>query len=125
MRSGVGRGCTGLLSALLLLGACQAPPGAGGRPATVAVAPSDMTLEEAHARLDRHDYAGAVTILETLGKGGDAKAEVALARLYAFGPRELQAPSEGAGWAQRAATQGDAGGEAVLGLLYLNGVGVA
>ncbi len=106
-------------------GSQQNPPPTGPSVQASAAAPDDpLSISAAQTRMAQKNFAEAVAILTTLADRGDQKAGAMLARILAFGPREVQDFKAAVKQAQSSADQGVADGQEVLGLLYLQGVGV-
>ncbi len=67
------------------------------------------------------NYATALNEWMPLAERGDAKAQGQLARLYYRGEGVTKDPKRAADWAKKAADQGDANGENLLGIFITNG----
>jgi hypothetical protein len=81
-------------------------------------------LEDAEAALEAKDYQTALRLLRPLAEQGNAKAQVALGEMYAFGEGVRESDEQAAIWFRKAADQGDAGAQDHLGDMYLKGIGV-
>jgi TPR repeat protein len=81
-------------------------------------------LEDADAALVAKDYQTALRLLRPLAEQGDAKAQVALGEMYAFGEGVPESDEQAAIWFRKAADQGDASAQDHLGDMYLKGIGV-
>jgi TPR repeat protein len=81
-------------------------------------------LEDADAALEAKDYQTAVRLLRPLAEQGDAKAQVALGEMYAFGEGVPESDEQAAIWFRKAADKGDASAQDHLGDMHLKGIGV-
>lgn len=76
------------------------------------------------AAVEHGDYARAVEELQPLAEQGDAKAQMALGRLYLIGHGVPKDDAKAAQWFRRAAEQGNADGQEALAMSYMIGTGV-
>ena len=72
----------------------------------------------------RGDYDKAVTDVEFLANGGEARAQYDLGVMYDKGEGVPQSDAKAMEWYERAAAQGEPRAQYNLGLMYLNGQGV-
>jgi TPR repeat protein len=72
----------------------------------------------------RGDYDKALTDLEFLANGGEARAQYDLGVMYDRGDGVPQSDAKAMHWYERAAAQGEPRAQYNLGLMYLNGQGV-
>jgi uncharacterized protein len=80
-------------------------------------------LEDAATAFQNMDYATAAAIWRPLAEQGSSKAQVSMGKLYDAGLGVPKDRSIATAWFQKAADQGDAEGECVIGERYVQGVG--
>ncbi len=73
----------------------------------------------------RGDYGKALSDLEFLANGGEARAQYDLGLMYDRGDGVQQSDAKAMYWYERAAAQGEPRAQYNLGLMYLNGQGVS
>jgi uncharacterized protein len=82
-------------------------------------------LEDAHAALQRGDYATAYALARPLADQGLAVAQLVLGVMYGGGRGVPQNYAEAANWLHRAADQGRPEAQTILGVMYAKGQGVS
>jgi TPR repeat protein len=85
------------------------------------VACEDRRADKAYLR---GDYKKAVTDIEFLAHGGEARAQYDLGLMYDNGQGVPQSDAKAREWYERAAQQGEPRAQYNLGLMYLNGQGI-
>ena len=81
-------------------------------------------FEDAVSAIQSNDNKVAISILRPLAEQGDARAQVALAVLYATGAGVPRDDAQAVIWYRKAAQQGYIGGQLELGAMYSAGRGV-
>ncbi|MFO1058843.1 MAG: tetratricopeptide repeat protein [Dongiaceae bacterium] len=90
-----------------------------------APARAEGTLDEGWQAIDRHDYAAAETIFESLAKSDNAEAIYALGWMRRSGIGMARDPAGAIPYFERAARLGDSRAQTDLGYAYDFGIGVA
>jgi len=80
-------------------------------------------LEDAAAALQRMDYATATALWQPLAQQGNSRADIGMGKIYDSGLGVPKDPAQATVWFQKAANQGDAEGECLLGGRYVQGYG--
>jgi serine/threonine protein kinase len=93
-------------------------------PAPEPARPKDP-LELAKRALDRHEYAGAITLLEPLASAGNARAQFELGELSLDGHGIAQSDRVALDWFRKAAEHGQVAAQFKLAEMLANGRGVA
>ncbi|WP_081436654.1 tetratricopeptide repeat protein [Burkholderia lata] len=78
-------------------------------------------VEDAARAFQRTDYATALALWRPLAEQGNSRAEIGLGKLYESGLAVPKDQAQANVWFQKAANQGDAEGECIVGLGYVMG----
>ena len=85
----------------------------------------NASLVPAHAAINKGDYAQAIDVLKPLAAGGDTEAQFLLATALEQAKPPLGDAQAAYGWYRAAAEQGHLDARTNLGIMYMEGMGVA
>lgn len=82
-----------------------------------------MSFDKAYQTYLQGDYAGALSLFQSLAEQGDARAQYQLSSMYFAGEGVAQDVAQAETWCRKAAEQGDPSAQVHLGWMCLKGTG--